>query len=81
MKRLKNIEGKNKEQLDEIKHQGERKLDTTENRKENKLKTIEKDKIVYLRDEIEELLEMYSNSFDKKVNLCSIHLQKMKAVL
>ena len=36
---------------------------------------------MYLRDEIEELLEMYSNSFDKKVNLCSIHLQKMKAVL
>ena len=66
LKRLKNIEGKNKEQLDEIKHQGERQLDAIEKQKENKLKTTEKDKIVYLRDEIHELFEMYSNSFDNK---------------
>ena len=66
LKRLKNIEGKNKEQLDEIKHQGERQLDAIDKQKENKLKIIEKDKIVYLRNEIDELLEMYPNSFDKK---------------
>ena len=65
LKRLKNIEGKNKEQLDEIKHQGEKKLDAIEKQKENKLKTIEKDKIVY-HDEIDELFSMYPNSFDKK---------------
>ena len=47
LKRLKNIEGKNKEQLDEIKHQGEKQLHAIEKQKENKLKTIKKDKIVY----------------------------------
>ena len=41
LKRLKNIEGKNKQQLNEIKHQGERQLDVIEKQEENKLKTIE----------------------------------------
>ena len=54
LKRQKNIEGKNKEQLDEIKHQRERQLDVIEKQKENKLKTIEKDKKVYVRDGIGE---------------------------
>ena len=66
MKRLKNIQGNNKEQLDEIKHQGERQLDAIEKQKENKLKTTEKYKKIYVRDEIDELFEMYPNSFDKK---------------
>ena len=70
MERLKNIEGKNKEQLDAIKDQGEKQLDAIEKQKENKLKTIEKDKIVYLEDKTDELFEMYPNSFDKKVKLC-----------
>ena len=70
LKRRKNIEGKNKEQLGEIRHQGERQLDAIEKQKKNKLKTIENDKTVFLRDEIDELFEMYPNSFDKKVNLC-----------
>ena len=56
---LKNIEGKNKDQLDGIKDQGERQLeairdqgekqlDAIERRKQKKVKTIEKDEIVYL---------------------------------
>ena len=64
LKRLKNIEDKSKDQLDEIKDQGEKQLNATE--KQNHLKTIEKHKIVYLEDEIDKLFEMYPNSFDKK---------------
>ena len=66
MKRLKNIEGKNKDQLDAIKDQGEKQLDAIEKQEENKLKMAEKDEIVYLEDKIDELFEMYPNSSDKK---------------
>ena len=70
LKRLKNIEGKNKDQLDAIKDQGEKlldvikdqgekQLDAIEKKKKNKIKMVEKDKIG-------ELLEMCSNSFDKR---------------
>ena len=34
LKRLKNIEGEDKEQLDEVKHQGERQIDAIEKQKE-----------------------------------------------
>ena len=70
MKRLKNIEGKNKDQLDAIKDQGKEQLDAIEKQKENKLTMVEKDEIVYLEDKTDELFEMYHNSFDKKVKLC-----------
>ena len=77
LKRLKNNKGKNKDQLDAIKNQGEKQLEAVkdqgekqlyaiEKQNKSKLKTIEKDKIVYLKDGINELLEMYPNSFDKK---------------
>ena len=77
MKRLKNIEGKNKDQLnaikdqeekqlDAIKDQGEKQLDAIEKQKENHLEMVEKDEIVYLEDTIDELFERYPNSFDKK---------------
>ena len=77
LKRLENIEGKNrdqldaikdqgKKQLDPIKDQGERQLDTIEKQTKNKLKIDEKDKTVYLEDKIDELFEMYPISFDKK---------------
>ena len=66
LKRLRNIGGKNKDQLDAIKDQGEKQLDATEKQKENKLQMVEKDEIVYLSDKIDELFEMYPNSFDKK---------------
>ena len=71
LKRLKNIEGKNKDQLDAIiKDQREKLLDAIEKQKENKLKMIEKDEIVYLEDKIYDLFEMHPNSFDKKLKLC-----------
>ena len=74
---MKNIEGKNKDQLDTIKDQeakqldaikdqGEKQLDAIEKQKEDKLKMVEKGKIVHLEDKIDELFEMYPNSFDKK---------------
>ena len=68
LKRLKNIERKNKYQLDEINDQGEKQLDAIEKQTKNKLKMVEKDEIVYLEDKIDniELLEVYPNSFDKK---------------
>ena len=53
-------------QLDAIKDQREKQLDAIEKQKENKLKMVGKDKIVYLEDKIDELFEMYLNSFDKK---------------
>ena len=66
MKRLQNIKGKNYQQLEAIKDQGEKQLGAIEKQKENKLKMVEKDEIVYLEDKIDELSEMYANSFDKK---------------
>ena len=66
LKRLKNIEGKNKDQSDPIKDQGEKQLDAIEKQKENELKMIEKDEIVYLEDKIDESFEMYPNSFDER---------------
>ena len=67
MKRLKNIEGKNKDQLHASKDQGEKQLDATEKQKENKLKmNKEDDKIVHLEDKIDKLFEMYPNSFNKQ---------------
>ena len=70
LKRLTNIEGKNKYQLDAIKGQGEKQLDAIKNQeekqldtikrqKENKLKTIENDKIVSLEDKIDKLFKIY----------------------
>ena len=53
LKRLKNIEGKNEQQLDAIKDQGKKQLDAIKN-----------DKIVYLKDEINKLFEMYPKSLD-----------------
>ena len=46
LKRLKNIEGKNKDQLDATKDQGEKQLDAIKKQKENTLKMVEKDEIV-----------------------------------
>ena len=66
LERLKNIEGKNKDQLNAIKDHGEKQLDAIKKQKGNKLKIVEKDEIVYLKDRIDELFEMYLNSFDKK---------------
>ena len=77
LKRLKSIEGKNRDQLDAIKDQGEKQLDAIkdqgekqldviEKQTENKLKMVEKDEIVYLQDKTDEFFEMYPNSFDKK---------------
>ena len=71
---MKNIEGKNKDQLDAIrdegekqldaiKNQGEKQLDAIEKQKENKLKITEKDKIVYLENKIDKLFEIYPKSF------------------
>ena len=74
LKRLKNIEGKNKDQLDAIKEQGEKQLDAIgdqgkkqldaiERQKEINPKTIEEDETVHLEDKIDKLLEMYPKSF------------------
>ena len=49
---------------------GGKQLDAIEREKGSKLKTIEKDKIVYLREKIDELFEIYPKSFEKKVKLC-----------
>ena len=70
MKRLKNIEGKNKDQLDAIKDQVEKQLEAIEKQKEKKLKMVEKDELVYLEDKIYELFEMYPYSLDKNLKLC-----------
>ena len=80
LKRLKNIKGKNKDQLDAIKDrgekqldaikgQGEKQLDDFEKQKKNKLKMIEKDEIVYLEDKIE-IFKCIPILLTKKVKLC-----------
>ena len=65
-KQLDTIKYQGEKQLDTIKDQGEKQLDAIAKQKENKLKMVEKDKTVHLEDNIDELFEMYSNSFDKK---------------
>ena len=59
LKRLKNTEGKNKDQ-------GEKQLDEIENQKENKPKIVGKDTIVYLKDKINKLFEMYRKSLNNQ---------------
>ena len=66
LKRLKNIEGKNEQNIEAIKDHGEKQLDAIEKQKENKPKIIENDEIVYLEDKIDELFEKYPNSFIKQ---------------
>ena len=67
MKRLKNTEGKNKYQLDAIKDQGEKQLNAIEKQKESKLKIVEKDeKIVYQRDRMNKLFEIYPETSNKE---------------
>ena len=67
MKKLKNIEDKNKDQSDAIKDQEEKQLNAIEKQKKTKLKIIEKDeKMVYLRDRMNKLFEIYPKSFNKK---------------
>ena len=75
LKRLKDIEGKNKNQLDAIKDQGEKQcnqrsmkkqLYAIEKQKENKPKTTEKDKIVHLKDKTYKLFETYPKAFNKQ---------------
>ena len=59
LKRSKNIEGKNKQQLDAIKDQRKKQLDVIERQEENKPKIIEEKKIVYLEDKKDKLFEIY----------------------
>ena len=66
MRRLKNTEGKNKDQLEAIKDQGKKQLNAIQKQKENKLKPIEKDKIVHLKHKIDKLFEIYPSSFNKQ---------------
>ena len=77
MKRLKNIEGKNKKQLDAIKDQEEKQLEAIEKQKKNKIKTTGKDKIVHLEDEKDILFSMYPNYFNKQSKNCSKQLLKI----
>ena len=92
LQRLKNIEVKNKDQLDSIKNQGERQLnvikdqgkkqlDAIEKQKENKPKVTEKDKIVYLKDKIDQLFKIYPISFGDKSKALLKTLAKMETKL
>ena len=62
LKRLKNIEGKNKEQLKAIKDQGEKQLDAI--KKNNQLKDDETKNVVLLKDGLKELIESYPSTFN-----------------
>ena len=67
LKRLKDIEGKNEQQLEAIKDLGEKQLNAIEKQNKNKAKTIEKDdKILYLREGIDKLFKIYAGSFNRK---------------
>ena len=84
LKRLKNVEGKNKEQLEEIKYQRERQLNMIDKHGKKHLNTIEKqpkkhkgkvksDEIEFLKDVIYGkdgiLLNYYKNFSDKGKNI------------
>ena len=62
LKRLKNIEGKNKEQLKAIKDQGNRQLDTI--KANNQLKDDKTKNIILLKDRLKELTKSYRNFFN-----------------
>ena len=62
MKRLKNIESKNKEQLKAIKDQGEKQLDVI--KKNNQLKDDETKNVVLLKHGLKELMESYPSTFN-----------------
>ena len=62
LKRLKNIEGKNKEQLKAIKDQGNRQLDTI--KANNQLKDEKTKNIILLKDRLKELTKSYPNFFN-----------------
>ena len=67
LKRLKNAESKNEQQLKTINDQEEKQLNAIEKQNKNKLRAIEKDKkIVYLTDGTSKLLEIYSKSCNKR---------------
>ena len=61
LKRLKNNEGKNKEQLKAIKDQVEKKFDAI--KKNNQLKDDETKNVVLLKDGLKELIESYPSTF------------------
>ena len=71
LKRLKNIEGKNEQQLEAIKDQGEKRLNAIDKQNENKSKAIEKDgKIVYLREGLDQCLKCMLNLLVIKLTFC-----------
>ena len=78
MRRLKNIEGKNEQQLEAIRDEEKKQLDLIKNQREKKLDAIERqkegDEIVYLKDKIDKLFEMYPKFFtnQNKTSLTSI---------
>ena len=77
LKRLKNIESKNKDQLDAIKDQRKNQLDAIERQKENKPEIIEKDSIVH-PDKIDKLFEMYPKFFTSESKKLLKRLAKNK---
>ena len=81
LKRLKNIEGKNEQQLLAIKNQ-KKKSKTIKDQKENKSKIIEKEgKIMYLENEIDKLFKTYPNSFTSQgKSLLKIHTNSEKKI-
>ena len=62
MKRLKNIEGKNEEQLKVIEDQGKKQSDAI--KENNQLKDDKRKNIILLKDGLKELTESYPNSFN-----------------
>ena len=63
LKRLKNIEGKNKEQLKAIKDQREKQLDSIK-KNNDQLKDYETKNVVLLKDWLKELIESYPSTFN-----------------
>ena len=68
LNRLKNIEGKTKEQLKAIKDQGKKQIDAIKKNKQLEVgKKDDKTKsIVYLKERINKLVDLYPNSFNSK---------------
>ena len=66
--------------MDAIENQGEKQLDAIEKQKENKLKTVEKDKIVYLKDEIDELFKSKTLLIKLAENESNINYKQLQFV-
>ena len=72
LKRLKNIEGKNKDQLDQIEYQGQNLLDLIKKQGEKNLELINKQEkqLKEIKNQVKELIKILREKKNQKILFC-----------